>query len=102
MKLPPLKLPCEVPTPAPSYDTDLGFPIRVIEGSVWRCDVRQPQKIAHHEEAVEWIREHVVDKLRANWLCVEVSGGKSRAIYDTNESAQRKRYETKGSRRKAK
>lgn len=96
MKLPPLKLPCHNETPVPQYATDLGFSVRVIDGSVWRA--KPLQKLCHHEAAAEWLIAHCIDKVRAEFAAAACRLGRPVEGYNHNTAIAEARNRQRGKR----
>ena len=100
-KLPPHKMPCEVEQPPTAFATNLGYSVRIQDGSVYRCDVHPPERIAFGEEGAAWLERHLRDTSKAYWLASLVRNWHIQASYRDNESAARQKYETQGKRKSA-
>jgi hypothetical protein len=99
MKLPTLRMPCEVEQPPTAFATDLGYSVRIQDGSVYRCD--PCERIAFGDEGAAFLEAHVLDKRKAYWLAVVVRNWHIQASYKDNESSARRKYETQGNRKSA-
>lgn len=78
-KLPPLKPSIATAQLATTFATYLGFPVRVIDGSVYRCDCQPPIKLMHGEQAATWLMLNLKDRHKAYWLAAECVKWKERS-----------------------